>query len=214
MADNIELFRHRILPTATNLIPTAGDVLSYGWATAITEQTIRHAGFAGSQVVRYNEAVLGNIKYRNAIANCSLPPGVFGTVYPPMIFGMAQLGSAVIYKNFVDRRNFFLTNLTGQKTVAPMFRTFIDSLRVESTTVGGTLVLNVWKFDVVHYSVTPTWSALALNVWKPPYRALGQQFVVPYTATQPDLSYITLHWYALGGDPNYGTNGTIYPTGW
>lgn len=235
---NATLFDYRLKPSRSALQPTPGENINVAWATRIALQIVRAAGYTGSVKAspvygREHTWEGGTASIPETItvrASATIPPGVFGTVLPPAIWAFAQYGSVVVYKNFSDfQRRFYtgvgLGGIPGGEPpppdpIIPYYRTWIENLRVTTITAGGT-----WTFDIVHrFGIASPYAfwgdgnpAFPEKYWTDP--GLCMQWMPIDSARSRILEelrdykearkQVTLHWIALGADPNETREGLI-----
>lgn len=184
MSDS-RLYDHNIQIDRTQLIPTQQDEFSATWANKISQQQVRAIGKAGSYVF---DVPAGVSEYSITSPRYYLS-GWYNSSNPPMIFAMPQYGSAIIYKQFQDSNNEYVS------PTSPLFRTYIKELRYDS---GG----QTWSFVVQHDVRVVSWvyfySRIFPELTRSWYPALVPSLV---QASDPRPEMGALHWYAMGIAP-------------
>jgi hypothetical protein len=158
------LFDVNLRQSRATCYPSGTDALTYGLATTWAAGQVRAAGiYGGSRFFAHVWSVNG-VQGIEASVPVELPLGYFGTVRPPMIFVMAQFGSAVYYKCVRDVKQRFskhvkVTDTQGQTLYyidqAPEYQVFVDKLRPDATVVDGTTLFQ-WKFMASLHCVNTT----------------------------------------------------------
>lgn len=232
---NATLFDYKLAPSRSSLEPTSGENINVAWATRIALQIVRAAGYVGSVKVSpvygrdwavwpTNEGTSSLPETITARASATIPPGVFGTVLPPAIWAFAQYGSIVVYKNFSDFQRRFAKGKISPNfdadPIIPYYRTWIENLRVTTIAAGGT-----WTFDIVHrfgiaglfafwgdgnaFLSDKYWTDPGLSMQWMPIDKARSKILEELQNYKDAKKQITLHWIALGADPNQTREGLI-----
>lgn len=200
----------------TALIPASGEVLDGTWARKVAIQQLRAFGFAGrtpATMAAQGALTTGGVssvpsQMYMARATIALPFNAYGIARPPMIFGMTQYGSVIVYKQFQDegpvlaKNRAWSVNTPNNSEIQPdIFRTWIDDLHYDSVTIGGVAGYR-WSFSIVHRALVKSYAEIFPQRYYPsPYADLiNSWYPIGTDAGIAGTGYVWLHWYALGVD--------------